>query len=227
MAGSWVNVVPGVPVIGNFGSTSGQGTPICINAVDGAAYYANKGAVIRVGVGPGGLPTAAEAMAAAIAAQAAADAAQATANAAVRAMYGQIKDNTSRAQTISAGWTPLLNYDTQVAAPIGVTQNAANGTLALTGPGVYVLNYGIDITYTSNNAGRNTNLRLFNVTDNAVMADVTVGIGRDTDAGSVSGALLFTAAVGNKVCRLEVGGGDALTGVTRKGCSFGVHRISA
>jgi len=49
MAGSWVNVVKGVPVIGNFGSTSGQGSPIVINALTGTAYYAFNGHVVAFG----------------------------------------------------------------------------------------------------------------------------------------------------------------------------------
>jgi hypothetical protein len=49
VAGSWVNVVQGVPVIGNFGSTSGQGSPICINALTGTAYYSFNGHVVALG----------------------------------------------------------------------------------------------------------------------------------------------------------------------------------
>ena len=49
MAGSWVNVVQGVPVIGNFGSTNGQGSPICIDALTGTAYYTFNGHVVALG----------------------------------------------------------------------------------------------------------------------------------------------------------------------------------
>jgi hypothetical protein len=53
-AASWVNTIVGVPTIRNFGSTSGQGSPIVINVLDGVAYYAYKGVVYRFGTGTGG-----------------------------------------------------------------------------------------------------------------------------------------------------------------------------
>ena len=166
------------------------------------------------------------AQATADAAMAAAIAAQATADAAVKAMYGQVRDNTPQAQTINAGWTPLLNYDTALPSPVGVTQNLAAGTLELLGPGVYSLNATFDITFTSSNAGRNTHMRLFNVTDGVAVIDFQVPIGRDVDGATAAVTGLFDAPTGNKVCRLEVGGGDALSNVSRRGCAFGVHRVS-
>lgn len=53
-AASWVNTIVGVPTARNFGSTSGQGSPIVIDVTDGAAYYIYKGTVYRFGTGTGG-----------------------------------------------------------------------------------------------------------------------------------------------------------------------------
>ena len=146
---------------------------------------------------------------------------------AVQAGYGQITDRTTQAQTVTAGWTPVLNYDTALTNPIGVTQNLANGTLAISTFGKYVLIFGIDITFTSLNSGRKTYLRLFNVTDNVVVADITIPIGRDVDAAVGASSIIFTVTGTGKTARLEIGGGDALANCQRLGANFGVYRISA
>jgi hypothetical protein len=52
---NWVNTIVGVPTIRNFGSTNGLGSPVVINVLDGAAYYAYKGVVYRFGTGTGGV----------------------------------------------------------------------------------------------------------------------------------------------------------------------------
>mgnify|MGYP003577595083 CR=1 FL=1 len=43
---AWINVTPGVPIVADFGSTRGQGTPICISAATNIAYYLAAGDIV-------------------------------------------------------------------------------------------------------------------------------------------------------------------------------------
>ena len=44
----WVNLIPGVPTVSNFSTTQGQGSPICINTVTGAAYYLDATGAVQL-----------------------------------------------------------------------------------------------------------------------------------------------------------------------------------
>ena len=198
----WIGTTAGVPSARSFGSTGGEGTPINIDTSTNVPYYFKKGI--------GATPLAAIA-----------------GSSGVKPGYGQLVDKTVQAQTVNASWTPILNYDTVMPAPVGVAQAAAAGTLTIADPGVYVLTMGIDLTFTSSNGARNTYMRLFNVSDGVSSADVRLPIGRDTDGLVYTASILFTVILANRTARVEIGNGFALSNVTRNGCSFGVHRISA
>lgn len=53
---AWINVTPGVPIVADFGSTKGLGTPICINASTGLAYYLAAGDVVALLAGGSWIP---------------------------------------------------------------------------------------------------------------------------------------------------------------------------
>jgi hypothetical protein len=51
---AWVNVTPGVPIISDFSSTRGQGTPICIDSSTDEPYYLLNDVVTRLAGSGGG-----------------------------------------------------------------------------------------------------------------------------------------------------------------------------
>ncbi len=54
MVDTWVNRVAGVPVLADFLSTGGRGTPICIDLTTDQAYYLGTGDVVIALAGGGG-----------------------------------------------------------------------------------------------------------------------------------------------------------------------------
>ena len=160
-------------------------------------------------------------------AQTTADQALAIAQAAVKSAFGQIADQTAQAQVVNGGWTPILNYDTRIPNSVGIVESLINGTLSVTEPGVYMVHMAIDLSFTPNNAGRQTFIRVFNVTDNLSTTQVRVDIGRDAEGAQYTAAILTSVSVPFKAFRLEIGNGDTLTNVSRLGVTYGIHRVSA
>ena len=142
------------------------------------------------------------------------------------AAYGQLTINISHFQTINATWSPVTGYDTSLATPIDVVQNAAAGTLALTDTGTYLLTITAAIAFTSSNAGRSFQFRMFNVTDSVVAAGpLTIYVGRDIAGVNMAISTRFIAAASGKAMRIEMGNGDTFSAVQIQDMSYGVNRI--
>lgn len=103
-------------------------------------------------------------------------------------------------------------------------QTVPNRNVSVAPPGLFTTNlkgvWSLQVTvafeHNSSNQGRITNLRFWNVTDGvAVGLDEIIGIGRNQEATTWSAALMFEtdADLATKQIRLELGGGDAITGV--------------
>lgn len=54
MSNTWINLTPSVPIVSDFASTRGQGSPICIDVSTGVPYYLATGDVVTP-LGLGGL----------------------------------------------------------------------------------------------------------------------------------------------------------------------------
>ena len=140
--------------------------------------------------------------------------------------YGQLSVNISHFQTIDATWSPVTGYNTSLATPIDVVQNAAAGTLALTDTGTYLLTITAAIAFTSTNAGRSFQFRMFNVTDSVVAAGpLTIYVGRDIAGVNMAISTRFIAAASGKAMRIEMGNGDTFSAVQIQDMSYGVNRI--
>lgn len=50
---AWINVTPGVPIVSDFGSTKGQGSPICVDGSTGNGYYLASGDIVTLIFGGG------------------------------------------------------------------------------------------------------------------------------------------------------------------------------
>lgn len=42
----WVNLTPSVPIVADFGSTNGQGSPLCVDVSTGIVYFLATGNVV-------------------------------------------------------------------------------------------------------------------------------------------------------------------------------------
>jgi hypothetical protein len=137
--------------------------------------------------------------------------------------YGQLFINTARAITIGGGYTTIINWDTGLSTPLGVTQEFVAGTLTIADAAVYQVDIDIEITFTSSNAGRSIFIRLFNVTDNVqVQAPLELFIGRDQDGATFALAFLSEIKNTNKAFAIQLGGGDTLAAAQMKHAIFGV-----
>jgi hypothetical protein len=215
MAGSWVNVVPGVPVIGNFGSTSGQGSPICINAVDGAAYYCNKGVVYRVGLGDGGggggggaaPPADPEALWEAMKA------------------LGEMRKVGPDPITLGAAWVDVVQYDTTPVDFVKCGFDLSNGSIGVPFAGTYSINFSLSLTFNPVNAGTQFGVRLFNKTTGVGSAGTTIYVGRDAEGYTLMLSALVDAQGSSSIFVMQVGGGDTYTNAQVQGALFGVARV--
>jgi len=140
--------------------------------------------------------------------------------------FGQLIINATHAQTISAAWTPVLNYNAALAAPLGVTQDTALGTLFVQQVGTYSVSITGAVPFTPNNAGRSFFLRLFNVTDAAVAAGpVQIFVGRDIEGANIAVSAMFHIVLPGKAIRVELGGGDTFAACNIQDLAFGIQTV--
>lgn len=215
MAGSWVNVVPGVPVIGNFGSTSGQGSPICINAADGAAYYCNKGVVYRVGLGDGGggggggaaPPADPEALWDAMKA------------------LGEMRKLGPDAITLGTGWSDVVLYDNTPVTFVKCGFDLSSGSIGVPFAGTYLLTFTLSLTFNPVNTGTQFGVRLFNKTTTTAPAGTTMYVGRDAEGYTLSLSAMVDAQGSSSIFVMQVGGGDTFANAQVQEALFGLARV--
>lgn len=134
----------------------------------------------------------------------------------VAAIYGNMfLDGTAVGADIGVGWTALDGFDTFGVTPRGVSLNL-NGTFSFNQAGVYRLSLGLVFEHDDINQGRRTNLRIWDVTNGAMVGtETSIGTGRNVQVTQYSGNSLLEvsqAGVGD-VFRFEIGGGDAYSSV--------------
>lgn len=117
---------------------------------------------------------------------------------------------------LGAGWLTLL-FTADRVTPLGIVTNYTNNTFLFEFLGVYNFTYSGSFTHNELNAGRTTNLRVWNV-DDAVQigTDATIATARNIGATDFSFSLIFevTDQIVDKEIRLEIGGGDTYTTVS-------------
>ena len=114
--------------------------------------------------------------------------------------------------SIGAGYTPIDNYDSEI-APRGVTTDLVAGTIAFNIYGVFQITVGLNLSHNESNQGRTTNIRFWNVTDGVSGGIVEVGIARNQPATNFTTVYQVdvTSNEIGKAFRLEIGGGSSIT----------------
>ena len=113
-------------------------------------------------------------------------------------------------------YRPLL-FSTVTKPGYGMTLTPATGQFSFLWDGWWEFRLQINLEFTEAQASRFTNIRLWNQTDGVQLGGVVrVAVGRNQDGLSANIALRFAITDANKsdVLILEIGGGDALSGVT-------------
>ena len=133
---------------------------------------------------------------------------------AVQQVLGGLRKTTNQnIGNLAAAYVNIVDYQAPVFNDeFGIVSDLTAGTIMLTRLGDYLLNVNLECTFTSdNNSSRNTNLRLFNVSDNiAVPNALTALYAGAYTAGFQSSIVTFITrqAPVNKLFRLQVGGGS-------------------
>lgn len=117
---------------------------------------------------------------------------------------------------ITAAFQPL-NFDVITQPAYGMTLSPASNVFTSQWPGWWEVRLSINLSFTETQASRFTEIRLWDVTIAAQIGTaVRVPIGRNQDGFLINSVFRFlvTPATAGNVFRLDIGGGDVLSGVT-------------
>ncbi len=131
------------------------------------------------------------------------------------AFHGAVLRTTDDPDTdIGAGWQPLDNFDLISITPRGCTLSL-NGEFVFDRIGAWELVIGFNMSHNESNSGRETNLRLYNVTEATPGQAIPIAIGRNQPGTNYYTSLPFTLLAGEEgdTYRVEIGGGDTLSSV--------------
>jgi hypothetical protein len=107
-------------------------------------------------------------------------------------------------------------YDTSAAFEVGAATDTVAGTFTLNYPGLWTMSITMSLIHNEAQAGRQTIVRLFNVTKGTDSGGIVVPIARNQPGTLISASFPLQIASGNlgDLVRVEIGGGDAITGIT-------------
>lgn len=147
----------------------------------------------------------------------------------VPAGYGGIYDPGPRAMDLGAAYLIVNFSEAVVDSPVGVDQDFPQNGLIFESEGVWLVSIHFTLSgHNSSNAGRTTYGRLRNTTQGVNGNGIPVGIGRnqeDTNFSIVTLQQISAGAVGD-VFKLQLGGGDTITGGSLVGTEFSVAHVS-
>ena len=127
----------------------------------------------------------------------------------------------------------ITQFDTEAppSGGVGVAVNTTTGEFTVLPGNVYLVSVSITLEHNEVNAGRETNLRVYNVTTGAPIPSTSVPIfvGRNQGGFNFGVTFMFEAPQANTptVARLEIGGGDIFTLVTWRGLDLSLRAISS
>jgi len=142
--------------------------------------------------------------------------------------YGGMDLTTPTAISLTGGAWVTLPFDTE--SPVvskGITVNLSTETLVVDRAGIWRLNVGFNIEGHNEvpSSGRTIFMRLFDVTAGTPGASFPIGIGRNTaDTNAYICVLTAIAIAGNSI-RVEIGGGDDVTGGSLVAASFQLNHV--
>lgn len=117
---------------------------------------------------------------------------------------------------ITGAFQIIDHYDTIGMTARGCTLNTSTGEFTLGVVGSWLMLIRVNLTHNESNSGRETFIRLFNVSESTASASAPIAIGRNTPGTSDTPVLAFdfVASQIGDTYRVEIGGGDTLTTVT-------------
>jgi len=117
---------------------------------------------------------------------------------------------------ITGAFQTIDHFDTIGMTPVGCSVNTSTGEFSIDIAGSWLLLIRINLTHNESNSGRETFIRLFNVTTASAASSNPIPIGRNTPGTSDTPVLArqFPASEIGDTFRLEIGGGDTLSSVT-------------
>jgi len=114
---------------------------------------------------------------------------------------------------LGAGWRTLPFDNESLTSARGVTFDLANNTFQMDEIGVWRWSVGFSLEgHNSDNSGRATSIRFFNETTATPSGSFVIGIGRNVEDTSAGLGSMFEITDTSHVFRVEVGGGDVVTG---------------
>jgi hypothetical protein len=146
----------------------------------------------------------------------------------VIAGYGGMDLATPTAISLTGGGWVTVPFDAEEpAVPKGVTVNLGNETLTVDTAGLWRVNIGFNIEGHNEVAsgGRTIFMRLYDVTAGTPGTSYPIGIGRNTADTDVNLGGLFQIAIAGNSIRLEIGGGDDVTGGTLVTANFQLNHV--
>ena len=196
-----VRVINKVPPDSAFGNTEGRGTALVIDSTTDIPYYYKKGAGRTSLVDPQ----------------------------AVKAGYGGMAKTVNQTvANLGAGWQTIETYTTErPAIPVGVVVDLVAGSLKVTEIGVYQITVSLALVFVEVNNARTYNLRVYDLTAGIPLGDtVPVAVGRNTAGSNVSATVIVQANATSNQLVIQMGGGDAFTGVHIANAGFYINRVS-
>ncbi len=146
------------------------------------------------------------------------------------AAYGGMRmDAPTAFPDLGAAWQTLNVFDAaNPSTPRGVSVNPATGEFAYEHEGLYVISLTGAFEHNSDNNGRITQLRIFDVTGGAALGSaLDIPTGRNSEATSVASTFFIEIPAGNvnDVLRFEIGNGNAYTAVVFNALSFATWNV--
>ena len=146
--------------------------------------------------------------------------------------YGGVKrDDPVAISDITVSYQ-TIPFDAEVlSAPSLITQDSANNGIRFLTEGVYRVAVSLVLEHAGSAAGsRRIDVRLYNSTDAAIMADAPWSVGRNDEVTAVTASLLVEIDAGDigDLIQLEIGNASAdVTGVTVRAARIEANSVSA
>ena len=130
---------------------------------------------------------------------------------------------------ITGTFQAIDHYDTVDIPGVLCTLDEDAGTITFDNAGIWLILFSINISHNESNSGRETNIRLFEVTDSIAGQTEPIAIARNQPGTNYSASILVDIASSNvgDTFRCESGGGDTLTTVNWNSVSFDASYMGA
>ena len=124
-------------------------------------------------------------------------------------------------------WQKLDILTLSPVAARSIVVDPVNSTFAFQHDGVYVLSSSGTFAHNSSNAGRTTQIRLYNETTDVGGSGIVLGTGRNAEATALSFSILvqITEAMKGQIFSVEIGNGDTYSAVSFQALSTVFYNV--